>query len=473
MVNTIYIHWFRSDLRLSDNPALRIAARKGNVLPIYILDDDSAGEYKIGSAKRVWLHHSLTQLNQSLGGKLAFFKGNAKQIIAELISRYDIKGITWNRCYEPWAIARDADIKASCKQAGIEAYSDNGSLLWEPWEALKGDGTPYRVFTPFYRRGCLNAPAPRIPQLAPDITICSETIDSLDVGDLELLPALDWNHSLESAWEIGENAAQTQLQQFLETGLSAYKEGRDFPAKPLVSKLSPYLQTGEISPNQIWYAAKKVGEGENLEHFLRELGWREFSYSLLYHFPDLPRQNLQSKFNAFPWQKNPEFLEAWKKGMTGYPIVDAAMRQLWKTGYMHNRMRMVVGSFLVKNLLLHWHHGEAWFWDCLVDADLASNSASWQWIAGCGVDAAPYFRVFNPVIQGERFDSDGEYTKQFVPELAHLPKKHLFKPWDAPAKVLEEVGVILGETYPKPIVDVKISRAIALEAYATLKRPSM
>ena len=276
-----------------------------------------------------------------------------------------------------------------------------------------------------------------------------------------------------SHWQIGEAAAVTRLYDFVDGGLNGYKDGRNFPARPHTSRLSPHLHWGEISPNMAWYAAiekrDQAGFDNDIDVFLSELGWREFSHSLLYHFPHLPRQNLQSKFDSFPWQSDDNNLRAWQQGKTGYPIVDAGMRELWETGYMHNRVRMIVGSFLVKNLLLHWHHGEAWFWDCLVDADLANNSAGWQWIAGCGADAAPYFRVFNPITQGTKFDADGSYTRRFVPELAALPNKYLFSPWDAPALELQAAGITLGNEYPKPVVDVKQSREAALAAFATTR----
>jgi len=258
--------------------------------------------------------------------------------------------------------------------------------------------------------------------------------------------------------------------QFLDEGLSLYKDGRNLPAMPYVSRLSPHLHFGEVSPNQLWYAVKNIGDNKHVDHFCSELGWREFSYSQLYHNHDLPTKNLQSKFDTFPWVENKILLEAWKKGKTGVPMVDAGMRELWQTGYMHNRVRMIVGSFLVKNLRLHWHHGALWFWDTLVDADLANNSASWQWIAGCGADSAPYFRIFNPVIQGQKFDADGSYVRKYIPEIALLPDKYLFSPWDAPESVLKEAGIDLGKSYPAPIVDLKQSRDAALKAFQSLSQ---
>ncbi len=294
----------------------------------------------------------------------------------------------------------------------------------------------------------------------------------LALENLCLLPTNAWHEKLRQYWQPGEAGAQTRLKEFLRNGLKDYKEGRNHPGKNHVSRLSPHLHFGEISPNDVWHTAKQkmveVRCRTDGEHFLSELGWREFSYNLLYHFPDLPRVNLQKKFDAFPWRKDEEALKRWQKGQTGYPIVDAGMRELWETGYMHNRVRMIVGSFLIKNLMLHWHYGEEWFWDTLVDADLANNSASWQWIAGCGADAAPYFRIFNPITQGKKFDEDGEYVRRHVSELKHMPLKFLHNPWEAPEKILREAGVKLGVDYPLPMVNLGDSRERALKAFSNL-----
>ena len=478
MTSSPTIHWFRQDLRLSDNPALCAAAATGAVVPIYILDDETAGQDRMGSASRWWLHHSLAALNLAFDGKLLFFRGDAATILANLVTQIEAGGVYWNRCYEPWRITRDTALKKRLGDLGVTVESHNGSLLWEPWDIAKQDGTPYRVFTPFYRRGCLSATPPRQP-LGPPASLDLWQADgkiltgASDLGGLGLLPRHAWQDNIARHWTPGETSAQARLDDFVQNGLAGYKEGRNFPAKQNVSRLSPHLHFGEISTNQAWYAVRDVADSGRLEsdadNFLSELGWREFSHSLLYQFPELPRANLQAKFDGFPWADNPDHLAKWQRGQTGYPIVDAAMRELWQTGYMHNRLRMVVGSFLVKNLRLHWHHGEAWFWDCLVDADLANNSASWQWIAGCGADAAPYFRVFNPVTQGQKFDPDGTFTRRFVPELAKLPVKYLFNPWEAPAHILADAGVVLGENYPRPIVDVKQSREAALAAFASLR----
>lgn len=470
MTNNIIIHWFRQDLRIQDNPSLYEAAQQGAVLPIYILDDDNAGEHRMGGASRWWLHHSLQALNKSLKGKLAVYVGDPKKILIDLIEEHNVKAVCWNRCYEPWRIARDKKIKKVLEAHNTDAQSFNGSLLWEPWEILKKDGTPYKVFTPYYRKGCLSAKSPRMPLTNPEkLKLYEDKANSLTLDDLELLPKIKWDEQLEPHWKIGELGAQKKLDKFTANRLENYKQGRNFPTLNSVSRLSPHLHFGEISPNQAWYAAKTNEESDDLDHFLSEMGWREFSHSLLYYFPELPRENLQNKFDKFPWLENSEHLHCWQKGQMGHPLVDAGMRELWQTGYMHNRVRMVVGSFLVKNLLLHWHHGEKWFWDCLLDADLANNSASWQWIAGCGADAAPYFRVFNPSTQGQKFDPEGKYTRRFVPELKQLPDKYLFTPWDAPTEVLQAAGVTLGENYPHPIVDLKLSRVRALDAFQTLK----
>jgi deoxyribodipyrimidine photo-lyase len=465
------IHWFRQDLRLSDNPAFYHASQQGIILPIYILDDENAAKHKMGEASRFWLHYSLASLNQSLDQKLSLSQGDPLATLLSLSDRYDIKDIFWNRCYEPWRIKRDKHIKEQLENKGINVHSYNGSLLWEPWNIKKGDGTPYKVFTPFYRKGCLKFSVPREPLPKPEsIQLYRDVHHSLMIDELSLLPAIRWDRKMEPYWHIGETGAHQRLSEFLEEGIENYKEGRNLPAKPYVSRLSPYLHFGELSPNQVWYAAQMQGDDINVVHFCRELGWREFSYSLLYFNPDLPKKNLQAKFDRFPWNEDEEKLKAWQRGKTGIPMVDAGMRELWQTGYIHNRARMIVGSFLVKNLLLHWHHGERWFWDCLVDADLANNSASWQWVAGCGADAAPYFRIFNPITQGQKFDPEGEYIRRFLPELNTLPNKYLFNPWEAPDNILKNANVVLGQDYPKPIVDLKLSRQKALDAFGSLKQ---
>ena len=470
------IFWFRQDLRLSDNPGLFEACQKGAVLPIYILEEDGDSRNKIGGASGWWLYHSLKKLNESLDGNLNAYKGNSEKILFDLIESNDLKSVYWNRCYEPHRIEKDSRIKSKLKENGVECKSFSASLLWEPWEILKKDSSYYKVYTP-YRNACLQKGGPRNPIAKPerfDYVIDKHNEHTID--SLGLLPTITWYKTIEKEWKVGEGAAQDKLMDFISDGLKGYKEGRNYPSQGHLSRLSPHLHFGEISPNQVWHSVQSIDpksiSQQDVDHFFNELCWREFSYYLLYHFPDLPKKNFQSKFDSFPWRENRTFLSAWKKGMTGYPIVDAGMRELWQTGYMHNRVRMIVGSFLVKNLLIDWREGAAWFLDCLLDADLANNSSGWQWVSGSGADAAPYFRIFNPVLQGEKFDPDGVYTRRFVPELAHLPNKYLFHPWDATNEVLEKSGIVLGKTYPKPMVDIKISRDRAMAAYRAIAHSS-
>lgn len=470
MKKNIIIHWFRYDLRLSDNPALKAAIDKGTVLPIYIKDTHNADDYAMGSASKWWLHHGLKSLEQSLEGNLSFYSGDPMAILKKIAEHFSVQAIHWNRCYEPWMIKRDTKIKEYFKEHGVDVHSYNASLLWEPWTIKKDNGEPYKVFTPFYKKGCLGSATPRPAiQKIHTAAYVKDNVSSCTLENLQLLPGIDWDKMLEPHWDISEQGAQKCFIDFLDKGLEGYKEGRNFPAKENVSRLSPYLHFGHISPNQIWDELSTLESTIHTDHFRSELAWREFSYSQLYINPDLPKVNLQKKFDNFPWRDSAELLKKWQQGITGIPMVDAGMRELWQTGYMHNRVRMIVGSFLVKNLRLHWRHGERWFWDTLVDADLANNSASWQWIAGCGADAAPYFRIFNPVTQGQKFDPEGEYIRKYIPELCDLPNKYLFNPWEAPDNILKLARVQLGSTYPNPIVDLKQSRVDALSAFQSLK----
>ncbi|MEO0369340.1 MAG: deoxyribodipyrimidine photo-lyase, partial [Pseudomonadota bacterium] len=398
--------WFRQDLRIKDNPALSYASEQGAIFPVYIVDNIHSDK-PLGGASKWWLHHALTALNASLDDQLHVFEGDPLRIIPQLMASYDIDQVVWNRCYQPWQITRDKKLKKQLADSGAAVKSFNGSLLWEPWDVLKKDGTPYKVYTPYYRRGCLSKTSPRYPIGEPENIeyIKSNEPDASDIDELALLPKIPWDSGIADQWQPGEQGAADNLQQFLSAPVDDYKEQRNIPDKRGTSRLSPYLRFGEISPNQIWYAAQDAANNQvndDLDCYLSELGWREFSYYLLYHFPTLPNENFNNKFDHFEWNSNASHLKAWQQGKTGYPIVDAGLRELWQTGYMHNRVRMIVGSFLVKNLRLHWSDGEAWFWDCLLDADLASNSASWQWVAGTGADAAPYFRIFNPVTQGQK-----------------------------------------------------------------------
>ena len=474
MATDLTLVWFRQDLRLADNPALNYACSLGKIVPVYILDETCPAQFAPGGASKWWLHHSLESLNRGLDNHLICLRGDPLKLLLDLMEQTGIKRVVWNRCYEPWQIKRDTQLKQGLQDLGIEVNSFNANLLWEPWEVSKQDGTPYKVFTPYYKKGCLNRPAPRLPLPTP-ARIKYQNAPLIDdpVRHLDLLPQIKWYRGMEKNWCPGEEGAKQTLSTFVTEALSEYKSQRDIPSIKGTSHLSPHLHFGEVSPNQAWYAAHDALKG-NVDHpdllcFLSELGWREFSYYLLFHFPHIPEHNFNPIYNGFCWLKDEPSLSAWKKGLTGIPIVDAGMRELWQTGYMHNRVRMIVGSFLVKNLLIDWREGAQWFWDCLLDADLASNSASWQWVAGTGADAAPYFRIFNPQLQGEKFDPDGSYVTRYCPELAALPAKYIHQPWNAPSDILSQAGLVLGETYPAPIVDLKVSRQRALDTLAACK----
>jgi deoxyribodipyrimidine photo-lyase len=463
------IVWFRDDLRLSDNPALSEAAASGAPLvAFYVLDEAAMGDWRPGGASRWWLHHSLSSLAGDLAARGVPFvlrRGAAEIALPALIAETGAAAVYWNRLYEPWAVRRDGEIKARLRAEGVKAESFNASLLFEPATVRNGQGDPFRVFTPFWR-ACLARPAPAAPLPVPVRLRAAPAPASERLEDWRLLPTRpDWAGGLRKAWTPGERHAQARLADFAEKGAAQYGDARNALTEDGVSRLSPHLHFGEISPHQVWRAiATQAGEAG--APFLRQLGWREFSRHLLFANPELPEKPLDKSFARFPWREDDEGLKAWQKGRTGYPLVDAAMRELWRTGYMHNRARLVAGSFLVKHLLIHWRAGEDWFWDTLVDADLANNAASWQWVAGCGADAAPYFRIFNPVLQGEKFDPQGGYVRRWVPELARLEAKWIHRPWEAPKAALEAAGVRLGDNYPPPIIDHARARARALAAYA-------
>ena len=462
--------WFRQDLRLADNPALAAAVKAGPVIPLFILDDETPGQWKPGGASRWWLHHSLEALAadlRKLGSDLILRRGPAAKIITSLLKDTGATAVFWNRQYEPWAIARDTRIKDSLKTAGIRAESFNASLLREPWEMKTGAGGPYRVFTPFWRaaREQLGSVDPVARPKAIPAPATWPASDKL--ASWKLLPTKpDWSTGFTPHWTPGEHGARKRLDAFLAGALSGYATQRDRPDIEATSRLSPHLHLGEIGPRQVWKAAiaaaQSRGQETNTDKFLAEVGWREFSHHLLYHFPHLPERNYKESFDAFPWDDNEANFRKWCRGQTGYPIVDAGMRELWTTGFMHNRVRMVAASFLIKHLLIPWQKGEAWFWDTLVDADLASNSASWQWVAGSGADAAPYFRIFNPVMQGEKFDPDGTYVRKWVPELKACNPKFIHRPWDAPD--------FTRLRYPAPMVDHATARDRALKAFKTLPK---
>lgn len=466
--------WFRQDLRINDNPALAAACQCEEILAVYILDPDDA--VPMGSAQRWWLHHSLQALSDDLKAKglqLTLFQARAEDCIQKLVQQHGIELVLWNRCYEPPYIARDKRIKSWLYDQGIGAHSFNASLLMEPWEVQNKNKSYFKVFTPFWRQCRQQIKLPEaivINQWPKAITSESESL-----ADWKLCPSKpDWASHFSRHWQPGSAGAEKRLETFLTESLGDYKNARDFPAKKATSGLSPHLHFGELSLRQIWYEVEhRRHTGTISEHsidtFLAELGWREFSYHLLYHFPQLPDTNFRSEFSEFPWHEDSHALQCWQRGQTGYPIVDAGMRELWKTGYMHNRVRMIVASFLTKDLLIDWRQGAKWFWNTLLDADLASNSANWQWVAGCGADAAPYFRIFNPVLQGEKFDPDGAYVRQYVPELTDVPAKWIHKPWQASS---EQTGIVIGKDYPEPIVDHQKSRALALGYYHAMKDSS-
>jgi len=470
--------WFRCDLRIGDNPALAAAvARGGPVVPLFVLDDDSPGAHAPGGAARWWLHHALRALADALdrrGAPLVLRRGPADTVVPAVAAEIGAGTVVWNRLYEPWANARDARIKALLRERGLTVESFNGRLLAEPWDLKTGADAPYKVFTPYWK-AFRARPEPAAPLPAPERIPGGVPAESESLDAWGLTPtAPDWAGGLRAAWTPGEPGAHARLNHFLDTGLAHYPEVRNRPDTHGTSRLSPHLHWGELSPRQVWHATRaRMAERPEVESagwaFLRELVWREFSYHLLYWWPDLPTTTWKTAFHAFPWRYDTDAYNAWTAGRTGFPIVDAGMRELWATGWMHNRVRMIVGSFLVKDLLLPWQWGEHWFWDTLVDADLANNSASWQWVAGCGADAAPYFRIFNPVTQGQKFDPEGAYVRTWVPELARMPTTHLHAPWRAPPQVLRGAGVRPGETYPEPIVDHAAARKRALAAFETVK----
>ena len=460
------IVWFRRDLRLTDNPALRAALAAGAVLPVYIHDPAGEGAWAPGAASRWWLHHSLAALESALAGlgsRLVIRRGDSLEHLLAIARESGAVAVHWNRLYEPAAVARDTRIKAALREQGFAAESHAAALLHEPSVLKTGGGEPYRVFTPFWKRFQQEVqPAPPVP--APrTLAAPAPSPQGLPLLSLELLPPLGWAARFPEFWQPGEAGALRQLRAFIRRALASYKSGRDYPAGTGVSYLSPHLHFGEISPRQVWHAVQGAAHGPaamGAEAYLRELGWREFAHHVLFNFPHTPDAPMYSKYTAFPWRRDHErLLRAWQRGATGYPIVDAGMRELWATGWMHNRVRMVAASLLVKNLRVPWLEGARWFWDTLVDADLANNTMGWQWSAGCGADAAPYFRIFNPVAQSRKFDPDGAYIRRWVPELSGLAGDTVHAPW-------EEGGA---RGYPTPVVDYAASRAEALDAMDRLK----
>ncbi len=464
------IVWFRRDLRLADHPALDYARRQHqHIVPVYIWDPEAEGEWAPGAAGRWWLHHSLRHLDQRLrqrGSRLILARGDTESELTRIRQVTGAEALYWNRAYEPKLIERDKRLKRRLADAGWTVRSFGGSLLFEPWDLLKADGTPYLVFTPFWKQMQKSWVAPQASPEPRELTGPTRWPASIDVADLELLPARDWADGFTERWEAGELAARRRLAAFVNDAVTAYSSDRDRPDRHGTSRLSPHLHFGELSPGQVVRALHEAGElpeGQGRWSFLREIAWREFSAHLLFHYPHLPDEPLKQQFADFPWRDPEDYardLKAWQQGRTGIPMVDAGMRELWHSGWMHNRVRMIVASFLTKNLLIPWQEGARWFWDTLVDADLANNTAGWQWTAGCGADAAPYFRVFNPVLQGQKFDPEGNYVRRWCPGLGDR-KADVHQPLSKPHP---------DGCYAEPIVDLKASRERALAAYARIRK---
>ncbi len=467
--------WFRQDLRLADNPALAAAVASGRaVIPLYVLDETAS---PLGGASLWWLDKSLASLGAdlgALGSRLILRRGDPVHQIGEILATTGAAAVVWNRLYDKHSIARDSALKSDLRADGIEAQSFDGGLLVEPWTVKSGSGDPYKVFTPFWRaaRGVfVDRPGFATPAALPAPPSWPGS-DAL--ADWGLHPARpDWSRGFD-IWTPGEGGARAMLDLFLGGAVRTYAEARNLPGVEGTSRLSPHLHFGEIGPRQVWRAVQAATNGggvpgDQAAKFLAELGWREFNHHLLFHWPDLPTANFKPEFDRFVWRDDPVALKAWQRGQTGYPIVDGGMRELWTTGFMHNRVRMIVASFLIKHLMIDWREGEAWFRDTLVDADIAQNAANWQWVAGSGADASPWFRIFNPITQGEKFDPDGVYVRRWIPELAKLPNDVLHQPWTASEGRLKAAGVTLGRTYPRPIVDHPAARTRALDAYAVVK----
>jgi deoxyribodipyrimidine photo-lyase len=474
------IVWFRHDLRIDDNPALAAAASRGAVVPVFVWAPEEEAPWAPGAASRWWLHRSLEKLAATLakaGCPLVIQRGGSLATLRKLAGAVGATHVTWNRRYEPAIVKRDTAIKQALAADGLTVESFNGGLLYEPAHVATKEGRPYQVFTPFWR-ALLARDEPAAPGAAPKKLVpAPKTAAGLALEALGLLPAIPWAGTMEKTWSPGEAGAHKRLDTFLDRALKRYGTERDRPDHAGTSCLSPHLHFGEISPRRVWHAVRDAAGGKTAaklagspEVYLRELGWREFAGHLLFHFPHTADAPLRADYARFPWAKDPVGLRAWQRGRTGFPIVDAGMRQLWATGWMHNRVRMIVASFLVKDLRVSWLEGARWFWDTLVDADLAANTLGWQWAAGCGADAAPYFRIFNPTSQGTKFDPEGTYVRTWVPELANLSSADIHEPAEADTSVLAKAGISLGRDYPEPLVDHAEARKLALEALKAVSK---
>ena len=471
------IVWFRNDLRLADNHAFQAALDGGfTPIPVYIHAPEEEGAWAPGAAAEAWRHHSLAALDAALqrrGSRLRIFHSPSLQTLQSLAAACDANAIFWNRRYEPAIEKRDTRIKSTLRDQGLHAESFNGALLIEPWKLATKQGGPYRVFTPFWRAASAALQLPRLFDPPATLPSTDDGPHGLPLDALGLLPRLGWDAGFWEQWQPGEAGARQALETFSDGALHAYVQGRDFPDQVGTSRLSPHLHFGEIAPWRVaaeLQALRRPKLDDQIDGYVRQLFWREFAHHLLHHFPHTTEQNLNPRFADFDWARVDERMrEAWRHGRTGVPIVDAGMRELWHTGWMHNRVRMIVASLLTKNLLIPWQEGARWFWDTLVDASLPQNSLGWQWSAGCGADAAPYFRIFNPVLQGEKFDGDGAYTRHWVPEVAKLPEKYLHRPWEAPSEIRRAAGIGLDSVYAQPIIDLAKSRDRALAAYEQIK----
>ncbi len=475
---------FQSDLRLADNPALSAAVKREEpLLCLYIWNPEATGYAMPGAASRWWLHYSLESLSRNLdaaGSKLFISIGNTLSLLSELLKTFTQAQVFWNRSCEPTIRHSEAQLLNLFASKQVQGFSFYGNHLTAPSEIHTQARNPYRVFTPFWKQlqsSLTLPPSLPAPKKLPPPPTTTFTFDSL--ASLQLLPTIDWAKGIRETWRPGEAGAGLALKKFLRNPASQYSTDRDRPDLPHTSRLSPHLRFGEISPKQIWHAVQgakrqshSIEERKSHEAYLRQIVWREFANHLLYHFPNTVDEPMNDEYRHFPWQEQSKFLRQWQKGLTGYPIVDAGMRELWQTGWMHNRVRMITGSFLTKDLLIPWQKGATWFWDTLVDADLANNTLGWQWVAGCGADASPFFRIFNPVTQGIKFDPDGHYVRRWIPELSRLHPPWIHKPWETPPLLLAEAHVILGETYPYPIIDHQTARKQALERYHALKNAS-
>lgn len=478
MPDASVLYWIRNDLRLADNPALTAAVASGGaVVPVFIWSPEEEGNWSAGGATRAWLEQSLAALSEAYaacGARLVIRRGATVETLLALCVDCGAEAVFASRRYEPAALHQEAAVRDGLRERGITLKVYNGSLLNAPTEVATQMGEPYKVFTPYYK-SCLNREPIPAPYPAPErIHAPVQWPKSLNVSELGLTPDHPWVAKMTRHWKIGEAGALERLQAWAEGSVTDYGAQRDLPAEAGTSTLSPYLHFGEVSPRQIWHtvkacAAVRGGDGGSVEPYIRQLYWREFAHHLLYHFPHTPEAPLKELFGRFPWVIDDGLLSRWQRGQTGYPFVDAGMRELWETGWMHNRVRMVVASFLVKDLKIHWRAGADWFWDTLFDADLANNSLGWQWVAGCGADAAPYFRVFNPVTQGMKFDGAAAYVRRWVPELAALPDKYIHCPWEQGPIELASHGVTLGKDYPHPMVNHDEARKSALAIYDELK----